>query len=94
MTSALTGSDYPTLNEGDYSQTIKETTIKIRHPDEELFWNIYLRNNHDKYGSNVQCTPMLKVKQDQSLVYNKPLEKRNLYFVTKLEIRRWTIWYK
>ena len=37
MTSALTGSDYPTLNEGDYSQTIKETTIKIRHPDEELF---------------------------------------------------------
>lgn len=36
MTSALTGSDYPTINESDYSQTIKETIIKIRHPDEEF----------------------------------------------------------
>ena len=31
---------------------------------------------------------LIKVKRDQSLVYNKPLEKGNLYFVTKLEIRR------
>ena len=36
MTSALIGSDYPTLNEGDYSQTINETINQIRHPDEEF----------------------------------------------------------
>ena len=44
MTSALIRSDYPTLNEGDYSQTINETIIQIRHPDEEfVFKHIFTK---------------------------------------------------